>query len=94
MYTIATSNTASLGTGEKMAVAGIGKMAAKGVKNIQLIFNLLDLEKGQQYGVGGGWRGSIWVFLFVCNRRNVIHRIIQTALKRVYFMYDSLFIEV
>ena len=90
MYTIATSNTASLGTGEKMAVAGIGKMAAKGVKNIQLIFNLLDLEKEQQYGVGG----SIWVFLFVCNRRNVIHRIIQTALKRVYFMYDSLFIEV
>ena len=52
LYTIATSNTASLGTGEKMAVAGIGKMAAKGVKNIQLIFNLLDLEKEQQYGVG------------------------------------------
>ena len=64
LYTIATSNTASLGTGGKMAVAGIGKMAAKGVKNIQLhFFNLLYLEKEQRYGGAGEVSGGLYLFV-------------------------------
>ena len=56
--------TASLGTGQKMAVAGIGKMAAKGVKNIQLhFFNLLYLEKEQRYGGAGEVSGGLYLFV-------------------------------